>query len=105
MSGATIQCDCGVCTLTLTDDKATCHFECSCNSCSQKIQYGQVRGGRTYVPLPTLFLMPSQLSDAQGIQHIRAFKLREDGASTQAYCSNCWSIIGVDHIGYHNKIF
>ena len=105
LSEATIECYCGICTLTLTDNKASCHFQCGCNSCRQKIQFAQVWGGKKCVPLPTLFLMPSQLSDAQGLQHMQAFKLREGGASTSVYCSKCWSIIGVDNNGYHNKIF
>ncbi len=88
LSEATIECYCGICTLTLTDNKASCHFQCGCNSCRQKIQFAQVWGGKKCVPLPTLFLMPSQLSDAQGLQHMQAFKLREDGASTSVYCSN-----------------
>ena len=101
----TITCYCGICTLNLVDDKATCHFQCGCHSCRQKIQFGEIKGGRKTTPLPELFLMPSRLHEAVGIEHMKAYKLREDASSTQVYCTKCWAILGVDHTGYHNKIF
>jgi len=91
--------------LDLVDDKATCHFQCGCNSCWQKIQFGEINGGRKTTSLPELFLLPSRLREAVGIEHMQAYKLREDAASTQVYCTKCWAILGVDQTGYHNKIF
>ena len=101
----TITCYCGVCALDLVDDRATCHFQCGCNSCRQKIQFGEIKGGRKTKPLPELFLMPSRLREAKGVEHMKAYKLRGDAASTQVYCTQCWAILGIDQTGYHNKIF
>ena len=103
--GHTITCYCGICALDLVDDKTTCHFQCGCYSCRQKIQFGEIKGGRKTTPLSELFLMPSRLHEAVGIEHMKAYKLREDAASTQFYCTRCWAILGVDQTGYHNKIF
>ena len=72
---------------------------------ADKIQFGEINGGRKTAPLPELFLLPSRLREAVGIEHMRAYKLREDAASTQVYCTKCWAILGVDQTGYHNKIF
>ena len=66
MSEATITCYCGSCELGLAEQAATCFFQCGCNSCRQKIQFGQVKGGREFVPLPKLFYMPSVITSIKG---------------------------------------
>ncbi|MFL2501288.1 MAG: hypothetical protein ACJ0Q1_00040 [Luminiphilus sp.] len=105
MSEATITCYCGSSALYLVDGAATCFFQCGCNSCRQKIQFAQARGGREFVPLPKLFYMPSVISSLKGKEHLKAFQLRKNTASTQIYCSNCWAILGVDHVNYPESIF
>ena len=68
MPKATITCYCGSCSITLADGEATCLFQCGCNSCRQKIQFGQANGGRECSPLPKLVYVPS-LIDAVDGQH------------------------------------
>ena len=76
MSEATITCYCGSCELGLAEQAATCFFQCGCNSCRQKIQFGQVKGGREFVPLPKLFYMPSVITS---IKEKSTFKLSNYG--------------------------
>ncbi len=105
MSEATITCYCGSCELGLAEQAATCFFQCGCNSCRQKIQFGQVKGGREFVPLPKLFYMPSVITSIKGKKHLQAFQLRENTDSTQIYCTKCWAILGVDHVNYPDSTF
>ena len=105
MSEATITCYCGSCELGLAEQAATCFFQCGCNSCRQKIQFGQAKGGREFVPLPKLFYMPSVITSMKGKKHLQAFQLRENTDSTQIYCTKCWAILGVDHVNYPDSIF
>ena len=105
MSEATITCYCGSCELGLAEQAATCFFRCGCNSCRQKIQFGQAKGGREFVPLPKLFYMPSVITSIKGKKHLQAFQLRENTDSTQIYCTKCWAILGVDHVNYPDSTF
>ena len=105
MPNPTITCYCGSCSLTLADGEATCFFQCGCNSCRQKIQFGQANGGRECSPLPKLVYLPSFIDAVDGQHLMQAFKLREGAGSTQVYCTSCWAIIGVDHVGYPDNIF
>ncbi len=105
MTRATITCYCGSCALHLAETSATCFFQCGCNSCRQKIQFGQAKGGRESVPLPKLFYMPSVITSIEGREHLQAFQLREKTDSTQIYCTKCWAILGVDHVNYPETIF
>ena len=102
---ATIECKCGRCSITVADGKATCHFQCGCEDCRQAIQYGHVKGGDQPVPLPELYYMRSDLVDVKGKEYMHAFKLREDGDSTRVYCTECYSILGVDHPAYEDNVF
>ena len=76
MSEATITCYCGSCELGLAEQAATCFFRCGCNSCRQKIQFGQAKGGREFVPLPKLFYMPSVITFIRGKEHLQAFQFQ-----------------------------
>ncbi len=105
MCEATITCYCGSCALTLANEEATCFFQCGCNSCRQKIQFGQAKGGREFAPLPKCFFMQSVITSVKGKEHLQAFQLRENTDSTQIYCTKCWAILGVDHVGYPDNIF
>ena len=36
---------------------------------------------------------------------MKAYKLRSTGKSTRIYCSQCYSVLGVDHPTYQNNVF
>ena len=36
---------------------------------------------------------------------MKAYKLRSTGESTRIYCSQCYSVLGVDHPTYQNNVF
>ena len=36
---------------------------------------------------------------------MKAFKLRSTGKSTRIYCTQCYSVLGVDHPTYQNNVF
>src|SRR6516165_1488620 len=102
---ATISCKCDVCELTLADGKSTVSFLCGCEDCRQALQWGFKNGGVKPDPLPRLYYMRSDIIDVKGRDKMIVVKLREDGRSRRIYCTNCYSILGVDHPGYKNNIF
>jgi hypothetical protein len=102
---AKIFCKCGGCELTLADEKSTVSFLCGCEDCRQALQWGFKNGGVKPDPLPRLYYMRSDITDVKGRDKMVAVKLREDGRSTRVYCTNCYSILGVDNPSYRNNIF
>ena len=102
---AKISCKCGVCELTLADGKSTVSFLCGCEDCRQALQWGFKNGGIKPDPLPRIYYMRSDIIDVKGRDKMIVVKLREDGRSRRIYCTNCYSILGVDHPGYKNNIF
>ena len=102
---AKISCKCGACEFTLADEKSTVSFLCGCEDCRQALQWGFKNGGVEPDPLPRLYYMRSDITDVKGRDKMVAVKLREDGRSTRVYCTNCYSILGVDNPSYRDNIF
>lgn len=102
---AKISCKCGACELTLADGKSTHSVLCGCEDCRQALQWGFKNGGVKPDPLPRLYYMRSDIIDVKGRDKVIAVKLREDGRSKRLYCTNCYSILGVDHPAYKNNVF
>ena len=49
--------------------------------------------------------MPSVITSVTETERLQAFQLRENTDSTQIYCTECWAILGVDHVNYPENIF
>ena len=64
-----------------------------------------MKGGVEPDPLPRLYYLRSDIVDVKGKDHMKAFKLREDGRSTRISCIECYSVLGVDHPVYQNNVF
>ena len=110
MATAVIECTCGKCSITLADGKAKLKFQCGCEDCRQALQYGHSLGGVKPDPLPELYYMSSDIIEVRGKEFMKAFQLRDDdpdilGMSTRIYCTECYSIIGVDHPIYEDNVF
>ena len=108
--GCLINCKCGKSGLTLVDGKAKLKVQCGCTDCRQALEYGFVNGGVKPDPLPELYYMVSDITDVRGKDFMKAFRLREDdpsgvGMSTRIYCTQCYSILGVDHPVYQSNVF
>jgi hypothetical protein len=102
---AKISCKCGVCELTLADGRSTVSFLCGCEDCRQALQWGFKNGGVKPDPLAHAYYMRSDITDVKGRDKMIAVKLREDSRSTRVYCTDCYSIVGIDHPAYRNNIF
>ena len=100
-----IACQCNACELTLADGKATFCLVCTCEDCRQALQWGFKNGGVKPDPLPRVYYMRSDIIDVKGRDKMVVVKLREDGASRRIYCTNCYSILGVDHPNYKDNAF
>ncbi|MSO99976.1 MAG: hypothetical protein EXR07_02835 [Acetobacteraceae bacterium] len=102
---AKIACACGACELTLADGNATMHILCGCEDCRQALQWGYKNGGVKPDPLQRAFYMRSDIADVKGREKMLTVKLREDGVSRRVYCTNCYSVLGVDHPAYMSSVF
>jgi hypothetical protein len=100
-----IACTCRACELTLADGKTTLHILCGCEDCRQALQWGHKNGGVKPDPLPQVYYMRSDIIDVRGRDKMIAVKLREDGVSRRVYCTNCYSVLGVDHPAYNDNVF
>ena len=110
MATAVIECTCGKCSITLADGKAKLKFQCGCEDCRQALQYGHAHGGAKPDPLPELYYMASDIIEVRGKKFMKAFQLRDEdpdilGMSTRIYCTECYSIIGIDHPIYEDNVF
>ena len=110
MTTAVIECTCGTCSITLADGKAKLKFQCGCEDCRQALQYGHSHGGVKPDSLPELYYMSSDIVEVHGKELMKAFQLRDEdpdilGMSTRIYCTECYSIIGVDHPIYEDNVF
>ena len=107
---AEINCKCGKCGITLADGKAKLQFNCGCQDCRQALNWGYAKGGIKPDPLAKVYYMPSDIIDVRGKEHMQSFQLRKDdpsllGMSRRIYCTECYSIIGVDHPAYEGNVF
>ena len=107
---AEINCKCGKCGITLADGKAQLKFKCGCQDCRQALEWGHSRGAIKPDPLPDLLYMPSDIIDVRGKDFMQSYQLRNDdpsllGMSRRIYCTECYSIIGVDHPAYEDNVF
>ena len=107
---AEINCKCGNCGITLADGKAKHLFRCGCHDCRQALNWGHAKGGVKPDPLPDLYYMPSDIIEVRGKEFMQSFQLREVdpelmGVSRRIYCTECYSIIGVDHEAYEDSVF
>ncbi|MEO1848282.1 MAG: hypothetical protein ABGY05_13015 [Pseudomonadota bacterium] len=102
---ALIECQCGKCALTIADKAATLFLRCGCVDCRQALWWGHAHGGAKPEPLPRLFYLRSDIVDIAGKSYMKAYKLRSTGESTRIYCSQCYSVLGVDHPTYQNNVF
>jgi hypothetical protein len=102
---ARITCTCGACELTLADGKAIMQILCGCEDCRQALQWGHSQGGVKPDPLQRVFYMRSDIIDVKGREKMVTVKLRDDGVSRRVYCTNCYSVLGVDHPDNMNSVF
>lgn len=102
---ALIECQCGKCALTIADKAVTLFLRCGCVDCRQALWWGHKHGGAKPEPLPRLFYLRSDIVDVAGKAYMKAYKLRRTGDSTRIYCSQCYSLLGVDHPSYQNNVF
>ena len=100
-----IQCSCGECKLITTDDYPMMSLFCACKDCRQAIKWGELRGGKTAQKLPQLVYIHSDIVLVEGEQFMKSYQLRNLASSTRVYCTNCFSILGIDHPTYADNVF
>ena len=100
-----ISCTCGKSSITVADGRAVQHFLCGCEDCRQALQWCHINGGKKPDPIPDLFYLRSDIIEVEGSEFLATFKLRSDGKSTRLYCTNCFSVIAVDHPYYKSNVF
>jgi len=74
------------------------------------LEWGHSRGAIKPDPLPDLLYMPSDIIDVRGKDFMQSYQLRNDdpsllGMSRRIYCTECYSMIGVDHPAYEDNVF
>jgi hypothetical protein len=102
---AKIACTCNACELTLADGKATMCVLCGCEDCRQALQWGYKNGGIKPDSLQRAYYMRSDIIDVKGRDKMVVVKLREDGRSRRIYCTNCYSLLGIDHPFLKDNVF
>ena len=105
LQSGTIGCNCGKCEITVADNRAVQYFRCGCEDCRQGAEWGSSKGSVQPDQLPHLYYIPADITATKGKELMSAYKLREDGRSTRLYCSQCWSLIAVDHPAYQSSVF
>jgi len=100
-----IQCSCGECKLTTTDDYPIMSLFCACKDCRQAIKWGELRGGKTIQKLPQLIYVRSDIISVVGEKSMKPYQLRKSAKSTRVYCNKCFSILGIDHPTYADNVF
>ena len=100
-----IGCECGRCTITVKDQRPVLSLLCACEDCRQAAQWGAARGGNPPRRLPKLFYVRSDIIGTEGDNFMRPYQLRTEAKSTRVYCSECYSIVGVDHPAYNKNVF
>jgi hypothetical protein len=102
---SSISCLCGECKLTLSKNHPMMSLYCACKDCMQAIKYGAIKGGKAPQQLPQLVYVRSDIISVNGIKCMKAFQLRNPAKSTRVYCTNCYSILGINHPSYSNNVF
>ena len=100
-----IECSCGECKLTTVDDYPMMSLFCACKDCRQAIKWGEMRGGKAPQKLPHLVYVRSDIISIEGERRMKSFQLRNSAKSTRVYCTNCFSILGIDHPTYADNVF
>lgn len=70
-----------------------------------EIKWGAERGGKSPQQLPQLVYIRSDIISVIGDRYMKAFQLRNPAKSTRVYCTNCYSILGINHPTYSNNVF
>ena len=84
-----VSCNCGKCKIFLNYSKILYSLFCACEDCRQAAEWGFINGGLKPDKLQKLIYFRSDLSKD----------------STRIYCTNCYSIIGIDHTNYNDTMF
>ena len=100
-----IKCECGRCKLTVKERQPVLSLLCACEDCRKAIQWGAARGGKEPRMLPKLFYVRSDITGTEGDSFMKPYQLRTGAKSTRVYCTECYSILGVDHPAYNNNVF
>ena len=100
-----INCACGVCGITLADGRAIQNIRCGCEDCRQALQWAHTQGGRKPSHISNAYYIPADIIETNGVEYMKAYKLRQDGRSTRVFCKKCYSMIGVDHPAYQSNVF
>ena len=100
-----IGCECGRCKLTVKEQRPVLSLLCACEDCRKAIQWGAARGGKEPRMLPKLFYVRSDITGTEGDISMKPYQLRTGAKSTRVYCTECYSILGVDHPAYNNNVF
>ncbi len=102
---AEITCKCSRCKLTLNYATPSLSLLCACEDCRQALEWGFKQGGAAPTVMPQLLYIRSDIKTIDGLKFMRPFQLRNNARSTRIYCTNCFSILGVDHPGYRDNVF
>ena len=100
-----ISCNCGKCKIFLNYSKILYSLFCACEDCRQAAEWGFIKGGLKPDKLQKLIYFRSDLSKVSGKKWMHSFQLRQKADSTRIYCTNCYSIIGIDHTNYNDTMF
>lgn len=102
---SSISCSCGQCKLTLANNRPIMSLYCACKDCRQAIKWGELRGGKAPKKLQQPVYVRSDIISVDGENLMKPFQLRNPAKSTRIYCTNCYSILGVNHPTYVNNVF
>ena len=100
-----IKCNCEKCKIHLNKNKIYYSLFCGCEDCRQAGEWGHSKGGPLPEKLQKLIYVRSDIKKVEGKQYMHAYQLRADARSTRIYCTECYSIIGIDHPGYKDTVF
>ena len=100
-----VSCHCGLCKLVLQNPKPRLSLLCGCPDCRQALKWAESQGARTPQIPPKLIYLDSDITSVEGQSFMKACQLRELASSTRVHCTQCYSIIGVDHPAYVDNVF
>lgn len=93
-----------MCGITLADGRAIQNIRCGCEDCRQALQWAHTQGGGKPENISDLYYIPADIVGSKGISSMNSYKLRNDGRATKVFCTNCYSMIGVDHPAYQSNV-
>ena len=100
-----ISCNCEKSQIYLNENIIYYSLLCGCEDCRQAGEWGHFKGGPEPEKLQKLIYVRSDIKKIVGKQNMHAYQLRRDARSTRIYCKKCYSIIGIDHHNYKDKVF